>query len=64
MVGDSMFQASADHLANATDMGLQVSVIDEDVFHHLLDVFQPRQRLVASAVVLIAGQHKTHNIAS
>ena len=58
-----MFRASADHLANTTDMGLQVGVVDEDVFHHLLDVFQSRQRFVTSTVVLIAGQNQTHNIA-
>ena len=59
-----MFRASADHLANTTDTGLQVVVVDEDVFHHLLDVFQSRQRFVTSAIVLIAGRNQTHNIAS
>ena len=37
---------------------------DEDVFNHFLDVFQPRQRFVTSADVLIAGRNQTHNIAS
>ena len=43
-------------------MALRVSVVDEDVFHHLLDVFQPRQCFVTSAVVLIAGRNKIHNM--
>ena len=38
--------------------------LDEDVVNHFLNVFQPRQRLVTSAVVLITGRNQTHNISS
>ena len=38
MEGDAMLGASADHFAHTVHMGVQVSVIDNDVFNYFLDV--------------------------
>ena len=38
MEGDAMLGSSADHFAHTVHMGVQVSVIDNDIFNYFLDV--------------------------
>ena len=38
MEGDAMLGASADHFAHTVHMGVQVSVVDNDIFNYFLDV--------------------------
>ena len=58
-----MLGASADHFGHTVHMGVQVSVVDNDIFNYFLDVVSAGQRFVSMTVVFVASRDKAHDIA-